>query len=31
VAEASGRLGITPVRDAFATADNYRFAAYWKN
>jgi len=29
VAEAYGRLGISPVRDAFATPANQRFAAYW--
>jgi len=29
VAEACGRLGISPVRDAFATPANHRFQAYW--
>jgi len=29
VAEACGRLGISPVRDAFATPVNHRFSAYW--
>jgi len=29
VAEACGLLGISPVRDAFATPTNHRFAAYW--
>jgi len=29
VAEACGRLGISPVRDAFATSANHRFPAYW--
>jgi len=30
VAEACGRLGISPVRNAFATPANHRFPAYWK-
>jgi len=29
VAEACGRLGISQGRDAFATATNHRFPAYW--
>jgi len=29
VSEACGRLGISPVRDAFATPANHRFPAYW--
>jgi len=29
VTEACGRLGISPVRDAFATPANHRFPAYW--
>jgi len=29
VAEACGRLGFSPVRDAFATPANHRFPAYW--
>jgi len=29
VAEACGRLCISPVRDAFAKPANHRFAAYW--
>jgi len=29
VAEACGRLGISPVPDAFATLANRRYAAYW--
>jgi len=29
VAEACGRLGIFPVRHAFATPANHRFPAYW--
>jgi len=29
VAESCGRLGISPVRDAFATPANHRFPAYW--
>jgi len=29
VAEACGRLGISPVRDAFSTPENHRFPAYW--
>jgi len=29
VEEAFGRLGISPVRDAFATPANHRFAACW--
>jgi len=29
VAEACGRLGISPVRDAFATPASHRFPAYW--
>jgi len=29
VAEACGRLCISPVRDAFATPANHRFPAFW--
>jgi len=29
VTEACARLGISPVRDAFATPANHRFPAYW--
>jgi len=29
VAEACGRLGTSPVRDAFATPANPRFPVYW--
>jgi len=29
VAEACGRLGISPIRDAFATPANPRFPVYW--
>jgi len=29
VAEACGRLGNSPVRDAFAKPSNHRFLAYW--
>jgi len=29
VAEACDRLGIAPVRDAFATPTNRRFSAFW--
>jgi len=29
VLEACGRLGIGPVRDAFATPTNRRFSAFW--
>jgi len=29
LAEACGRLGISPVRDAFGTPANHRFSAYW--
>jgi len=29
VAEACGYLGISPVRDAFATPAYHRFSAYW--
>jgi len=29
VAEACGRLGLSPIRDAFATPANHRFPSYW--
>jgi len=29
VTETCGRLGISPVRDAFATPTEHRFPAYW--